>query len=79
MPFPLTLHTNIRLNTPAHQPPTNRQDVYDKARVPLIKTLKTDAQTWVTKYARGGSVRKQSARKFYIAVDAVLGHMASNG
>ncbi|KIZ05124.1 hypothetical protein MNEG_2835 [Monoraphidium neglectum] len=54
-------------------------DVYDKQRVPLIKTIKTDAQTWVTKYARGGSVRKQSARRFYIAVDAVLGHFASNG
>jgi hypothetical protein len=24
-------------------------------------------------------VRKQSARRFYIAVDAVLGHFASNG
>lgn len=54
-------------------------DVYDKARVPLIKEMKSEAQAWVTKYARGGSVRKQSARRFYIAVDAVLGHLASNG
>lgn len=54
-------------------------DPYDKGRVPLIKGIKTDSQTWVTKYARGGSVRKQSARRFYIAVDAVLGHLASNG
>lgn len=54
-------------------------DPYDKARGPLIKAVKADAQAWVTKYARGGSVRKQSARRFYVAVDAVLGHLASNG
>lgn len=50
-----------------------------KARLPLIKSLKADAQQWVTKYARGGSVRKQSARRVYVAVDAVLGWLASNG
>ncbi|KAI8471916.1 MAG: photosystem II Pbs27-domain-containing protein [Monoraphidium minutum] len=54
-------------------------DPYDKARPPLIKAIKADSQAWVTKYARGGSVRKQSARRFYIAVDAVLGFFASNG
>lgn len=54
-------------------------DVYDKQRVPLIKQIKADSQAWVSKYARGGSVRKQSARRFYIAVDTVLGHLASNG
>lgn len=59
--------------------PSFPQDVYDKARVPLIKELKAEAQAWVTKYARGGSVRKQSARKFYIAIDAVLGFLVSNG
>jgi hypothetical protein len=41
--------------------------------------LKADGATWVSKYARGGSARKLSARKFYIVVDAVQGHLASNG
>jgi hypothetical protein len=52
---------------------------YDKGRSGAIKDLKAGAQAWVTKYARGGSVRKQSARRFYVAVDAVLGYLASNG
>jgi hypothetical protein len=39
------------------------QDVYDKKRQPLIKQLKADALGWVSKYARGGSVRAQSARQ----------------
>lgn len=55
------------------------QDVYDRQRPPLIKSLKTDGLAWVSKYARGGSVRKQSARRFYVAVDAIVGHLASNG
>lgn len=55
------------------------QDVYDKSRQPLIKSLKTDGSTWVSKYARGGSARSQSARNMYIAVDAVQGYLASNG
>jgi hypothetical protein len=55
------------------------QDVYDKSRPALVKSLKLDSATWVSKYARGGSVRKQSARKMYIAVDAIAGHIASNG
>ncbi len=55
------------------------QDPYNKARTPLIKTIKLDGLTWVSKYARGGSARKQSARKMYTAVDAVVGHVAANG
>ncbi len=55
------------------------QDVYDKQRIPLIKSLKSDGFTWVSKYARGGSARTQSARRMYIAVDSVVGHLASNG
>lgn len=39
------------------------QDVYDKKRQGLIKQLKQDALGWVSKYARGGSVRAQSARQ----------------
>lgn len=54
-------------------------DVYDPARVDLIKSLKKEGQEWVSKYARGGSARTVSARKFYIAIDAVQGHLASNG
>lgn len=54
-------------------------DLYDPARVDLIKTLKKEGQDWVSKYARGGSARTTSARKLYIAVDGILGHLASNG
>mmetsp|Transcript_2723 Transcript_2723/g.6012 ORF Transcript_2723/g.6012 Transcript_2723/m.6012 type:complete len:224 (+) Transcript_2723:156-827(+) len=54
-------------------------DLYSKERVPLIKKLKVDANSWVSKYARGGNVRSLSARKLYIAVDGVTGFLASNG
>mmetsp|Transcript_5623 Transcript_5623/g.13233 ORF Transcript_5623/g.13233 Transcript_5623/m.13233 type:complete len:226 (+) Transcript_5623:151-828(+) len=54
-------------------------DVYDKSRVPLIKDMKVKCSDWVSKYARGGSARSQSARKMYVAVDAVTGFLASNG
>ena len=54
-------------------------DVYDPARVQLVKTLKKEGQEWVSKYARGGSARTASARKFYVAIDSVQGHLASNG
>lgn len=54
-------------------------DVYDDNRPALVKDLKAKGFTWVSKYARGGSARTASARKFYIAVDAVQGHLASNG
>jgi hypothetical protein len=40
-----------------------QQDVYDKQRSKLIKQLKADALNWVSKYARGGSVRARSARE----------------
>lgn len=54
-------------------------DLEDPVRVQLVKELKKDGQTWVSKYARGGSARTVSARRFYIAVDAIGGHVASNG
>lgn len=41
--------------------------------------LRKDGSAWVSRYARGGSARKLSARRFYIAVDALQGHLASNG
>lgn len=34
---------------------------------------------WVSRYARGGSARKASARKVYVVIDAVSGHLAANG
>ena len=54
-------------------------DVYDASRPALVKTIKTQGQSWVSKYARGGSARTASARQFYIAIDAVGGHVAANG
>lgn len=55
------------------------QDPYDPLRMEAIKKLKKSGPTWVSQYARGGSARKQSARRFYIVVDAVLGFIAANG
>ena len=36
-----------------------------------MQSLKKEAAEWASKYAKGGSARKLSARKFYIAVDAL--------
>ena len=47
--------------------------------VQAIAAIKADGSKWVSKYARGGSARKQSARKFYIVIDSIQGHFASNG
>lgn len=44
-----------------------------------MQLLKTDARNWTSKYARGGNVRKPSARKMYIVVDALQGHITTNG
>lgn len=54
-------------------------DLYDPERVAVIKQIKADAPGWVSRYARGGSARTLSARRFYIVVDAISGHLASNG
>ena len=51
----------------------------DPARIPAGRALRADGGAWVAKYARGGSARAPSARKFYIAVDAIMGHLAANG
>ena len=50
-----------------------------KARFTASKRLKNNGLDWVSKYARGGSARSQSARKLYIAIDGLLGFLASNG
>ena len=44
-----------------------------------VQALKQDGGEWAAKYARGGNTRKQSARRFYIAYDALLGHLATSG
>jgi hypothetical protein len=54
-------------------------DLYDPERVKVIAEIKKEGGAWVSKYARGGSARKQAARKMYIVVDALQGHFAANG
>ncbi|EIE26160.1 hypothetical protein COCSUDRAFT_61150 [Coccomyxa subellipsoidea C-169] len=54
-------------------------DLYNAQRPKIVQVLRKDGSTWVSRYARGGSARKLSARRFYIAVDALQGHLASNG
>ncbi|KAK9825663.1 hypothetical protein WJX81_007712 [Elliptochloris bilobata] len=54
-------------------------DPYDPERPKIVAALRKDGATWVAKYARGGSARKLSARRVYIAIDALQGHLASNG
>ena len=50
-----------------------------RERIALVKKIKKEGTEWVSKYARGGSARTQSARRLYIAVDGVVGFLASNG
>ena len=50
-----------------------------RQRLFCVQALRKDGATWVAKYARGGSARKVSARRMYIAIDALQGHLASNG
>lgn len=40
------------------------QDPYNKERIALVKKLKVDGVAWVSKYARGGSARSLSARRW---------------
>lgn len=49
----------------------------DRQRVALVKTVKLDGTAWVSKYARGGSARTQSARRLYIAVDGLVSFITS--
>ena len=65
-------------HSPTHQP-THSPTHAPTHLLQLVKELKAEAPGWVSKYARGGSARKQSARKAYIVVDALSGHFASNG
>ena len=54
-------------------------DVYDPARRKAQASIQDDGKTWVSKYAKGGSARLESAQKFYVVVDSLLGHFASQG
>ena len=35
------------------------------------QVLKKETGDWVSRYAKGGSARRRSARQFYVAVDAL--------
>ncbi|KAK9789928.1 hypothetical protein WJX73_007486 [Symbiochloris irregularis] len=54
-------------------------DPFSPERPSIVKNLKQEGGEWASKYARGGNARKQSARKFYIAYDALLGHLVTSG
>ena len=45
----------------------------------IVKQVKKESLDWVSRYARGGSARAKSARTLYVVVDAVQGHVATNG
>lgn len=55
------------------------QDPFDKERITSINNIKKDGKKWIAEYARGGSASGQSAKRMYVAVDSVLGHVAANG
>ena len=65
-------HSKIRSRSPGVTPTS-------ECVLQAIAAIKSDGSKWVSKYARGGSARKQSARKFYIVVDSIQGHFVSNG
>jgi len=45
----------------------------------LKKKIKTEGYAWVAKYAKGGAVKGyESAKSFYIGVDALIGFLASD-
>ena len=64
---------------PLHNTPPPQPLDHPPPSCQVIKELKADMPKWVSKYARGGSARKTSARKLYVVVDAISGHFASNG
>ncbi|KAK3254151.1 hypothetical protein CYMTET_36627 [Cymbomonas tetramitiformis] len=52
---------------------------FDKRRPELSELVKKEGNTWVSKYAPGGSSRKESARALYSALSSLLGQFAFNG
>ena len=55
------------------------QDPFDKERLVALNAIKTDGKKWIAAHARGGSAPGQAAKRMYVAVDAVLGHINANG
>jgi hypothetical protein len=55
------------------------QDPFDKARMAALSEVKTGGKAWIAAHAKGGSAPGQAAKRMYVAVDAVTGHVNSNG
>lgn len=55
------------------------QDPFDKARMQALNEVKSEGKAWIAAHAKGGSAPGQAAKRMYVAVDAVQGHVASNG
>jgi Photosystem II Pbs27 len=55
------------------------QDPFDKERIAALKTIQTDGKKWIAAHAKGGSAPSQAAKRMYVAVDAVVGHVTANG
>uniref|UniRef100_A0A7S3ZG87 Uncharacterized protein n=1 Tax=Lotharella globosa TaxID=91324 RepID=A0A7S3ZG87_9EUKA len=48
-------------------------------RAELKKKIKKEGSEWVAKYAKGGAVKgSESAKSYYIAIDAVIGFIQSD-
>ena len=54
-------------------------DLYDSARAPAIQALVTEAKSWASAYAPGGSSKKESGRAANNAVNQLVSHFAFNG
>jgi hypothetical protein len=55
------------------------QDPYDKERIASYAIVKREGKKWIAAHARGGSAPGQAAKRMYVAVDAVTGHITANG
>lgn len=54
-------------------------DPFDKERIKALNYIKSEGKTWIARHARGGSAPGQAAKRMYVAVDAVIGHLTANG
>jgi hypothetical protein len=55
------------------------QEPFDRRRLDALNYIKADGKKWIAAHARGGSAPGQAAKRMYVAVDAVLGHVSGNG
>ena len=62
-------------------PPFSPQslDPFDPARPALVSQIQKEGNVWVAKYAPGGAAGTPSCKKLYIALSALLGHVAASG